>query len=133
MTKGISSKITKSLPIGARLKCDDNSGAKELEIVGVKGYKGGRRKLPSAGVADLIFCSVKKGKPEIRKKIVKAVITRQKHEFKRADGTRIKFEDNAAVLVDDKGMPRVTEIKGIVAKEVAERYAKIATLAKNVV
>lgn len=131
--KGVSAKITKGLQIGSQLKCDDNTGAKELEIIGVKKYKGGRRKLPKAGVADIIVCSVKKGKPEIRKKIVKAVIIRQKQPFRRRNGTWIKFDDNAAVLIDDTGLPKGSEIKGIVAKEVAERFAKIATIAKNVV
>ena len=131
--KGIAARITKPLQIGSIIKCDDNTGAKELMIVGVQGYRGKRRRVPLAGVANVVLCSVKKGKPEIRKKIVKAVVIRQKKEFRRRDGTRIKFNDNAAVLVDDKGLPRGTEIKGVVAKEVAERFAKIATLAKNVV
>jgi large subunit ribosomal protein L14 len=131
--KGLAANITKALHIGSILKCDDNSGAKELMIIGVIGYRGKRRKMPEAGIADKVVCSVKKGKPELRKKIVKAVIIRQRKEFRRRDGTRIKFEDNAAVLVDDTDLPKGTEIKGVVAKEVAERFAKVATLAKNVV
>ncbi|MCD4740386.1 50S ribosomal protein L14 [archaeon] len=131
--KGLASKMTKSLQIGSTIKCDDNSGAKTLEIIAVLRYKGRRRRIARAGVGDVIICSVKKGKPEIRKKVVRAVITRQRKEFRRANGLRIKFEDNAAVLVDDTGLPKGTEIKGVVAKEVAERFAKIATLAKNVV
>ena len=131
--KGLAANITKALHIGSILKCDDNSGAKELMIIGVIGYRGKRRKMPEAGIADKVVCSVKKGKPELRKKVVKAVIIRQRKEFRRRDGTRIKFEDNAAVLVDDTDLPKGTEIKGVVAKEVAERFAKVATLAKNVV
>lgn len=131
--KGVAAKITKPLHIGSVLKCDDNTGAKELMIVGVLGYKGTRRRIPNAGIGNVVVCSVKKGKPEIRKKIVKAVIVRQKKEYRRRSGERIKFEDNAAVLIDDTGLPKGTEIKGVVAKEVAERYAKVATIAKNVV
>lgn len=131
--KGLAAKITKSLHIGSRLWCDDNTGAKELEILGVIGYKGTRRKVPKAGIGDVVVCSVKKGKPEIRKKVVKAVIVRQVKPFRRRNGTLLKFDDNAAVLIDDTGLPKGTEIKGVVAKEVAERYAKIATIAKNVV
>ena len=131
--RAIAANITKGIQIGTVLRCDDNSGAKEIEVIGVKGYKGRRRRVPCAGVADIIICSVKKGKPEIRKKVVKAVVVRQKQPFRRRNGTWIKFDDNAAVLINDDGMPRGTEIKGIVAKEVAERYAKIATIAKNVV
>ncbi len=130
--KAVGSHVVKALHIGSRLVCDDNTGAKELEIIGVIGFKGKRRIMPRAGVGDVVVCSVKKGKPEIRKKVVKAVIIRQKKEYRRPDGTRIKFSDNAAVLIDDKGHPRGTEIKGIVAKEVAERFSKVATLAKNV-
>jgi large subunit ribosomal protein L14 len=129
----IPAKITKSLPVGARLKCDDNTGAKEIEIVGVIGYKGTRRDIPKAGIGDIVLCSVKKGKPDMRKKVVRAVVVRMRHPFRRRDGTRLKFEDNAAVLIDETGLPKGTEIKGVVAKEVAERFAKIATLAKNVV
>ncbi len=130
--KAVGSHVVKALHIGSRLVCDDNTGAKELEIIGVIGFKGKRRIMPRAGVGDVVVCSVKKGKPEIRKKVVKAVIIRQRKEYRRPDGTRIKFPDNAAVLIDDKGHPRGTEIKGIVAKEVAERFSKVATLAKNV-
>jgi len=131
--KGLSSRVTKGLQIGSSLKCDDNTGAKTIQILSVIHYRGRRRRVGKAGVADIVICTVKKGKPEIRKKVVRAVITRQRKEFRRADGTRIKFEDNAAVLIDDTGLPKGTEIKGVVAKEVAERFAKIATLAKNVV
>ncbi len=131
--KGLAAKVTKGLQVGSIVKCDDNTGAKELKIVGIKGYKGSRRMVPKAGIADVVVCSVIKGKPEIRKKIVKGVIIRQKRPFRRRNGTWIKFDDNAAVLIDDTGLPKGSEIKGIVAKEVAERYAKVATIAKNVV
>ncbi len=131
--KAVGSHVVKALHIGSRLVCDDNTGAKELEIIGVIGYKSKRRTLARAGVGDLVVCTVKKGKPDIRKKVVKAVIIRQKKEYRRPDGTRVKFSDNAAVIVDDKGMPKGTEIKGVVAKEVAERFSKVATIAKNVV
>ena len=131
--KAIAAKVTKALQVGSIIKCDDNTGAKELKVVGVKGYKGTRRMVPKAGVGDVVVCSVIKGKPEIRKKIVKAVVIRQRRPFRRRSGTWIKFDDNAAVLIDDSGLPKGSEIKGIVAKEVAERYAKVATIAKNVV
>jgi large subunit ribosomal protein L14 len=131
--KGVASRVSRALSTGSELNCDDNTGAKVLRIISVVNYKGVRRRIGKAGVGDMVICSVKKGKPEIRKKVVKAVITRQRKEFRRPDGTRIKFADNAAVLIDETGLPKGTEIKGVVAKEVAERFAKIATLAKNVV
>ncbi len=130
--KAVGSHVVKALHIGSELVCDDNTGAKVLEIIGVVGFKGKRRVLARAGVGDMVICSVKKGKPDIRKKVVKAVIVRQMKEYRRPDGTRVKFSDNAAVIVDDKGIPKGTEIKGVVAKEVAERFPKVATLAKNV-
>ncbi len=58
--KAITSKVSKSLPIGARLQCVDNTGAREVEIVSVKGYKGVRRRLGSAGVGDMVVITVKK-------------------------------------------------------------------------
>lgn len=90
--------------------------------------------MPSACVGDLVLAAVKKGKPEMRKQTVFAVIVRQKKEYRRADGTRIKFADNSAiVLKDDKGNPKGTMIKGAVAKEVTERYPAIAKIASIVV
>jgi large subunit ribosomal protein L14 len=130
--KAISTKITRALPVGARVNCVDNTGAKELEIISVRGYKGVKRRYPKAGVADLVVASVKKGKPEIRKEVVLAVIIRQKKPYVRYDGSRIRFEDNAAVLVGDDGTPRGTEIKGAIAKEVVERWTKIGSIANIV-
>ena len=70
----------------------------------------------------------------MRKTVVPAVIVRQKKEYRRPDGTRIKFEDNAAVVLkDDKGNPKGTLIKGPIAKEVVERWPAIAKIAKIVV
>jgi len=65
--KAITSNVSKSLPIGARLQCVDNTGAREVEIVSVKGYKGVRRRLASAGVGDMVVISVKKGTVEMRR------------------------------------------------------------------
>ncbi|HDN82957.1 MAG TPA: 50S ribosomal protein L14 [Candidatus Altiarchaeales archaeon] len=131
--KAISAKVTACLPVGARLVCVDNTGAKELEIIAVKKYKGVRGRLPKAGVGSLVVCSVKKGRPDIRKKVVLAVIVTQKKEYRRANGMRIKFEENSAVLVDDTGAPKGSEIKGPVAREVVERWTKIASIASIVV
>lgn len=131
--KAVPAKVSRALQIGSKIKCDDNSGAKVIEIIGVERYTGKRRRLAKAGVGDTIQVTVKRGKPEMKKKVHRAVITRQKKEYRRTDGTRIKFTDNAAVLIDDTGLPKGTEIKGVVAKEAAERFAKLPTIAKNVV
>jgi large subunit ribosomal protein L14 len=128
--KGFGSKVIRSLPNGARLTCADNTGAKELEIIAVKGYKGVARRLPAGGVGSLVFVSVKKGTPEMRKQVLPAIIIRQKKEYKRPDGSRVKFEDNAAVIVTPEGSPKGSEIKGPVAKEAAERWAGVSRLAK---
>ncbi|HEC95595.1 MAG TPA: 50S ribosomal protein L14, partial [Euryarchaeota archaeon] len=121
-----------SLTTGSSLICADNTGAKELEIISVIGYKGTLRRYPSAGIGDMIVASVKKGKPDIRKTIVKAVIIRQRKEYKRLDGMRVKFDDNAAVIVTPEGMPKGSEIKGPVAKEAAEKWVRLSGIANMI-
>ncbi|MEM2874931.1 MAG: 50S ribosomal protein L14 [Candidatus Hadarchaeales archaeon] len=124
---------TKTLPIGARLECADNTGAKELQIVTVMRYRGIRRRMGRAGVGDRIVASVKKGTPELRKQLVQAVIIRQRKEYRRTDGMRIKFEDNAAVIITPEAAPKGSEIKGPMAREAAERWPKVAGIASIVV
>ena len=131
--QGIKARVTRALPSGARLDVVDNTGAKEIEIIQVIGFKGTRRRYPSAGVGDMVVASVKKGTPEMRKQVVRAVIVRQRKEYRRRDGTRVKFEDNAAVITNEKGDPKGSEIKGPVAKEAAERWSKIASVASIIV
>lgn len=131
--KSISATQTRGLSKKSRLLCADNSGAKEVEIISVFGHKTRKRMQPKAGIADMVNVVVKKGKPEIRKKVERAVIVRVRKEYRRPTGMRIKFEDNAVVLVDEKGQPKATEIKGVVAKEVGERWPKVAGLASAIV
>ena len=131
--KGLTAKMTRPLPLGAWLTCADNSGTKELELIAVKGYHGRLRRLPRAGVGDVIMCSVKKGKEKLRHTVVHAVVVRQKKEYMRYDGTRIKFSDNAAVLVNPKTYePTGTEIRSVIAKEVVERFTAIGKIASMV-
>ena len=131
--KAISSNVTRVLPIGARLQCVDNTGAREIEVVSVKGYKGVRRRLATAGVGDMIIVSVKKGTVDMRKEVMTAVVVRQKKEYKRADGLRVKFEDNAAVIISPEGVLKGSEIRGPVAKEAAERWPGIGSAASTIV
>ena len=131
--KAVSANVTKAFTTNARLLCADNTGAKEIAIIAVKGYKGVRNRMPKAGVGDMVVASVKKGRPDIKKQVVHAVIVRQKMPYRRANGSRISFEDNAAIIVGEDGMPKGTEIKGPVAKEAAERWIKISSLASIVV
>lgn len=122
----------RALTTGSSLICADNTGAKELEVISVIGYKGTLRRYPSAGIGDMVVASVKKGKPDIRKTIVNAVIIRQRKEYKRLDGMRIKFDDNAAVIISSDGTPKGSEIKGPVAKEAAERWVRLSGIASMI-
>ncbi len=132
--KAIKARITKGLLHGSRIETCDNSGAKVVKLVSVKRSKTVRKRMPSAGVGDLIFVSVVKGTKEMRKQVVPAIIVRQKKEYRRGDGMRIKFEDNAVVILkDEKGNPKGTIFKGAIAKEVADRWPGIAKVASIVV
>ncbi|MCX8163219.1 MAG: 50S ribosomal protein L14 [Candidatus Micrarchaeota archaeon] len=131
--KGLGSKITKALQVGSTLVCADNSGAKILQIIGVKGAKAHHGMYPKAGVADIVIVSVKKGESKIKGKVMKGLIIRQKKMYRRPNGMRICFEDNAAVIVDENSLPVGTEIKGVIAREVAERFPKVAAIAPGVV
>lgn len=129
--KAIKRSNTRGLPIGARVPVVDNSGAKEARIISVKGYKTVKRMLECAGVGDLVTANVTKGKPEMKHTVVKCVVVRQKQEFKRPDGTTIKFESNGLVVLKDEksASPKGTIVKGAVAKEVGERFPAVARLA----
>lgn len=129
---GLQARITKPLIIGSQLTCDDNSGAKIVQIIGVKGTKARLRRLPKAGIGDVIIVTVKKGKPEMVGKVEKAIITRQKKEFRRGK-ERVAFEDNACVLIDDNNLPKGTEIKGCIAREISDRFPKVVVNAPAVV
>lgn len=132
--KAIKANITKGLQKGSYLVACDNSGAKSLFVISFRGGKGVKGRNPSGGVGDFITASVRNGNPEMMKKVVNAVIVRQKKEYKRADGMRVKFQDNAAVVLkDDKGNPKGTLIKGPIAKEVVGRWPAVAKVAKLVV
>lgn len=132
--KSIKATIPKSLPTGTLVETCDNSGAKVLKVFAVKGHKTVKGRMPSARVGDLVQASVVKGRPDMRKTVVFAVIVRQRKEYRRMDGTRIKFEDNAAVVLkDDKGNPKGTIFKGPIAKEATERWPGIAKVANMII
>ena len=80
------------------MNCCDNSGARNLYIISVKGIGARLNRLPAAGVGDMVMATVKKGKPELRKKVMPAVVVRQSKPWRRADGVYIYFEDNAGVV-----------------------------------
>ena len=130
----LKSRVTKSLPFGSNIESCDNSGAKIVRMFTVIGAKTTKGRMASCGVGDLVMGNVIKGRPDMRKQVVFAVIVRQKQPYRRPDGTRIKFEDNAlVVLKDDKKNPKGTIFKGPIAKEACERWPGIAKIASIVV
>jgi len=116
-----------------RLKVADNSGAREIMCILVPGGSGRRY----ARVGDTIVASVKQAQPGAAVKkgdVVRAVVVRTVKQYGRADGTYIRFDDNAAVILSDKQNPRGTRIFGPVARELRERnFMKIASLAPEVI
>ena len=114
------------------MKVADNTGAKELMCIRVLGGTGRRY----ANIGDIVVCSVKKAIPGGMVKkgdVVKAVIVRSAHGMKRADGSYIKFDENAAVIIKEDKTPRGTRIFGPVARELREKdFLKILSLAPEV-
>ena len=117
----------------SRLVVTDNSGAKEVLCIKVLG--GSHRRYASIG--DVIVCSVKKASPDgtiKKKKVVKAVVVRTRKEVRRKDGSYVRFDDNACVIIGDDGNIRGTRIFGPVARELkAKGYNKIVSLAPEVI
>jgi large subunit ribosomal protein L14 len=130
--KPVTSRISRGLEVGSFIKCADNTGAQMLQIIAVKGYKGVKSRRGSCGVAGVVVCAVKKGNPKMKHEVVQAVIVRQIREYRRSTGMRVKFEDNAAVLINEKQEPRGTRIKGPIAKEVVERFSAVGKIASMV-
>ena len=130
---GLKPKISRGLPNGSIVKCADNSGAREIRIIQVVGYKGRLCRVPSASVGDLVTISVRKGTPEMRKKIFHAVVVRQRKPFRRVSGLWVAFEDNAAVIMTPEGEMRGTEIRGPIAKEAAEKWPRVASAGSIIV
>lgn len=136
LTRGIRKyipRVARGLPVGATLLCADNSGAKVLQLITVLGYKGKQRKIGKAGVGDRINVAVLKGKMELRKQVLQAVVVRQKKPFRRTDGTWIQFEDNAAVLIKVGGEPQGSELRGPMAREVTIMWPRVAAIASKIV
>jgi len=116
----------------SRLQVADNTGAREVMCIKVLG--GSSRRF--AAVGDVIICSVKQviAGSEVKKKaIVRAVVVRTKTPTRRNDGSYVKFDSNAVVLIDNDGNPRGTRIFGAVPRELRDHYMKIVSLAGEVV
>lgn len=131
--KPISASITKTMQSGSYLKCVDNSGADLLQVITVKNYKGVKRRRAFCGIGDVIVAAVKKGTPKMRHEVVEALVVRQRKEYRRPNGLRVCFEDNAAVLINERGEPRGTRLKGPIAKEAVERFSAVGKVASMIV
>ena len=131
--RGVKLSMSLGLNVAALINCADNSGAKNLYIISVNGIKGRLNRLPAAGSGDMVLATVKKGKPELRKKMLNGVVIRQRRAWRRREGTFIYFEDNAGVIVNNKGEMKGSAITGPVAKECADLWPKIASNASSIV
>ena len=151
---GTKAKISTCIPTLAVMNCCDNTGAKNLYVIAVTMIGSRLNRLPAGSVGELFLASVKKGKPELRKKVIPAVIVRQRKAFRRREGHYLYFEgmlsaiyelllyltcivffllDNAGVIVNNKGEMKGSAITGPVAKECAELWPKIAGAASSIV
>src|SRR3989339_1298024 len=128
--KAISARVSRGLNIGSKVLAADNSGARIVRIVGVKHGKSKKGRQQYAKVADWVKVSVRAGKPELKGQVFDAIVIRQKKPYRRKTGERVCFEDNAvALLKDEKGNPKGTQIKGPVAREVQERWKEVSKIA----
>lgn len=122
----------------------DNTGAKQAMVINMPGRstRRGKYKRVTATIGDVVVCTVKKALPNSefmkpgnkKARVVKAVIVRTRYPVRRADGSYVRFDSNAAVIIDEEGNPRGTRIFGAVARELREKnFMKIVSLASEVV
>ena len=120
------------IQVGTNVKITDNTGAKTGRVFKILG--GSKRRYARLG--DVVVLSIKTAEPRklVKKKdVVRAVVVRQNKEFRRKDGSYIRFDDNAVVIIDAKGEPKGARIFGPIPRELAERgYQKIISLAPEV-
>ena len=131
--KMVKPRTSYGLQNGSRILITDNSGAKIGEIINVDHAKTRLRRLPQATVGSVCSVTIKKGRPDLRGNIVKAVIVRQKMIYRRLDGTRLCFEDNAGVIISKEGDPKGTEIRGPIAREAAELFPRLASISSLII
>merc|ERR1719183_2780163 len=130
---GIKLKISSCMPVACVMNCADNTGAKNLYIIAVTKIGARLNRLPRGSVGELFLASVKKGKPELRKKVIPAVIIRQRKPYRRREGYFLYFEDNAGVIVNPKGEMKGSAISGPVAKECSDLWPRIAANAGSII
>lgn len=127
------------------MNCADNTGAKNLYVIAVTATGSRMNRFPRGSVGDMFLGTVKKGKPDLRKKVMPAVIIRQRKAFRRREGYYLYFEgkrpkpyisfcvDNAGVIVNPKGEMKGSAVTGPVAKECAELWPRIASNASSII
>lgn len=131
--KAVSSRPTRSLNIGSLINVADNSGARIAKLVSIKHGKTKKGRQGYAKIADWVKVSVRKGDPKIKGEVFDAVLVRQRKSWRRLNGERVCFSDNAvALLKDEKGNPKGTQIKGPIAREVQERWKEVSKIASIV-
>ena len=130
---GTKLKISSCLPVAAVMNCADNTGAKALFVISVTATGGCLNRFPRGSVGDMFLASVRKGKPDLRKKVMPAVFIRQRKSFRRREGYFLYFEDNAGVIVNPKGEMKGSAVTGPVAKECAELWPRIASNASSII
>ena len=132
--KSVSGRPTRSLNIGSLLEACDNSGARICKIVSIKHGKTKKGRQGYAKIGDWVKISVRKGDPKMKGEVFDAILVRQRKPWRRNTGERVCFSDNAvALLKDEKGNPKGTQIKGPIAREVGDRWPFLAKIAKFVV
>jgi len=131
--KAISGRATRSLNIGSLLEACDNSGARIVRIVSIKHGKTTKGRQGYAKIADRVKVSVRKGDPKMKGEVFDAILVRQRKPWRRNTGERVCFSDNAvALLKDEKGNPKGTQIKGAIAREIKERWKEVAKIASSI-
>lgn len=132
--KAVAARLTSGLNLGSRVIAADNSGARIVRIVSVKRGKVRRGRQQNVKIGDWVKVSVRIGLLEMKGKVFDAVVIRQKKPYQRNTGERIAFTDNAvALLKDEKGSPKGTQIKGAVPREISLRWPQVAKIAQFIV
>ncbi|CAI9099497.1 OLC1v1036330C1 [Oldenlandia corymbosa var. corymbosa] len=126
-------RMSLGLPVAATVNCTDSTGVKNLYIISVKGMKCRLNRLPTASVGDMVMATVKKGKPDLKKKVMPAVIVRQRKPWLRKDGVYMYFEDNAGVIVNPKAKMKDSAISGPIGKECDDLWPRIASAINAIV
>ncbi len=124
---------TRALPKDSYIKVVDNSGAKEIKIIAVKGHITVKKMMPAARVGDMIWGSITVGDVKIKGTVLNGVVVRTKKEYRRANGWHVQFESNGIILINEDGTPKGTIIKGPVAREAIEFFPEIGKIVKSVV